>query len=115
MEDETQILEITKKMIEKIGYRVLPANNPNEELEIVKNYNGKINLLITDVVMPDMNGLLLARMIKSIYPDLKVIFMSGYTTNVINHEGIINKEYYYLQKPFDIATLSEKIHQVLGK
>jgi len=115
VEDETQILEITKKMIENIGYKVLPANNPNEALEIVKIYSGKINLLITDVVMPDMNGLLLARKIKSIYPDLKVIFMSGYTTNVINHEGVIDKEYYYLQKPFDIATLSEKIHQVLGK
>ncbi|MBF0376674.1 MAG: PAS domain-containing protein [Desulfamplus sp.] len=115
VEDEAPILTLTKMMLEKIGYKVLASSTPKEAIKLAQTYSDKIDLLITDVVMPDMNGKDLAKNILSIYPDIKVLFMSGYTANVIAHHGVLDSGVNFIQKPFSKQDLSEKIRNALAK
>ncbi|MBV5331972.1 response regulator, partial [bacterium] len=87
VEHDSLHLEITKNMLETQGYIVFPAATPNEAIRIAGTQDGKIHLLITDVIMPEMNGRNLSRDMLSLYPKLKCLFMSGYTANVIAHHG----------------------------
>ena len=89
VEDETSILEITTRMLKQKGYTLIAAGTPGEAMELAHTYTGEIHLLITDVVMPEMNGRDLAKNICSHYPNLKCLFMSGYTANVIAHNGVL--------------------------
>ena len=114
VEDEPAILKMTSMMLRRDGHRVLTAGSPKEALRRVKEHSGEIHLLITDVVMPEMNGRELARQISSAYPDLKCLFMSGYTADVIAHHGVLDEGVNFIQKPFSIEGLMEKIHQVLS-
>ena len=79
----------------------------------VKNHNGKIDLLLTDVVMPNVNGRELYDQLLEIRPDLKVLFMSGYTEDIIAHHGVLEEGTPYIQKPFSLEALSRKVRQVL--
>ncbi len=113
VEDEPAILEVTTMILEIQGYKVLTAGTPGEAIDLAKTYSGMIHLLLTDVVMPEMNGRELAKNLLSMYPDLKRLFMSGYTANVIAHHGVLDEGVHFIQKPFSSKELSEKIREAL--
>uniref|UniRef100_UPI0040564CA4 response regulator n=1 Tax=Candidatus Electrothrix sp. TaxID=2170559 RepID=UPI0040564CA4 len=115
VEDEPSILRMTRMMLERKGYTVLSAAAPSEALEKAKNNSSSIDLLMTDVVMPEMNGLDLAEKITALYPDIRLLFMSGYTANVIAHRGILDHGVAFIQKPFSMADMTEKLRDVLDK
>ncbi len=100
VEDETAILQMVAAMLESIGYTVLTSKTPDEAIRMAKDHSGQIDLLMTDVVMPEMNGRDLSNSLISIYPDIKCLFMSGYTANVIAHHGVLDKGVHFIQKPF---------------
>ena len=115
VEDEAAILQMTRMMLERKGYTVLPAGSPTEAVTLAKAHEGVIHLLITDVVMPEMNGRDLAGRLTSLYPNLKLLFMSGYTANVIAHQGILDAGVSFIQKPFSMADLVLQVRGVLDE
>ncbi|MCF8088005.1 MAG: PAS domain S-box protein [Desulfotignum sp.] len=115
VEDEPSILRITRIMLEKKGYCVLPADRPAEAVEKAKNHSGSIDLLMTDVVMPEMNGRALAGQITKLYPGIRLLFMSGYTANVIAHHGVLDDGVAFIQKPFSMADMAEKVRDILDE
>ncbi len=100
-------------MLERLNYKVLTANTPKEALQQAKEHAGEIHLLITDVIMPEMNGKELSAQLLAISPQLKVMYISGYTANVIAHHGILDEGIHFLQKPFSRRELATKIREVL--
>jgi len=113
VEDEPTILRMTRIMLEKNGYSVLPADTPAEAVEKAKKYSGAIDLLMTDVVMPEMNGRDLAAKLINLHPNIKLLFMSGYTANVIAHQGVLDDGVAFIQKPFSMADMTMKVREVL--
>ena len=113
VEDESSILHLVKRMLQKNGYRVLTASTPDEAIRLMERHSSDIHLLITDVVMPDMNGRDLAQRLQQINPDLKCLFMSGYTADVIAHHGVLDPDMNFIHKPFSLHDLMVKIHSVL--
>ncbi len=113
VEDEPSILEITREMLEEQGYAVLAANRPDEAIRLAREHAGDIHLLITDVVMPEMNGRDLAKKMLSLNQHLKCLFMSGYTSNVIAHHGVLEEGVHFTQKPFSMHGLATKVREVL--
>lgn len=114
VEDERQILNLTQKILEKHGYRVIPAALPGEALALCEKHLDEIHLLISDVVMPTMNGKDLKERIEKLKPGIKVLFMSGYTANVIAHRGVLSEGIQFIQKPFTVEALVRKVREVLG-
>ncbi len=114
VEDELTMLEMTKMMLERLGYKVLTASKPREALLLAKMHTAEIHLLITDIILPEMNGRELGENLISIYPDLKVLFMSGYTSDVITRQGVLVEDIHFIQKPFSKVTLAVKVREVLG-
>ena len=114
VEDEPLILDIAKAMLESLGYTVLPAVTPGEALALAREHAGELHLLLTDVIMPEMNGRDLARNLLSLYPNLARLFMSGYTANVIAHHGVLDEGVYFIQKPFSLAALAAMVRQALN-
>jgi two-component system, cell cycle sensor histidine kinase and response regulator CckA len=92
---------------------VVAVATPSEAIRLALEYRGRIDLLITDVVMPEMNGRDLAANLLSSYPALKRLFMSGYTANVIAHHGVLDEDVHFIQKPFSMKELSGKAREVL--
>ena len=113
VEDEPAILKLTRMMLEKQGYIVLAARTPAEGIRLAQEHGGDIHLLMTDVVMPEMNGRDLAQRIQSLFPRLKCLFMSGYTADVISHHGVLDGGVSFIHKPFSIKDLSDKIRESL--
>lgn len=113
VEDEVSILKMIKKMLEILGYTVLEAGDPFEALEIVKNYIGTIHLLITDVVMPKMNGVDLAKLVSAIYPQIKILYTSGYSAEVLLKHYIKTSDINYLSKPVSFASLASTVRTIL--
>lgn len=113
VEDEPSILRMTRMMLERMGYKVLAAGNPREAIALAREHAGQIHLLMTDVVMPEMNGRDLARNMLSIYPKLRQLFMSGYTANVIAHHGLLYEGVKFIQKPFSKQDLAIKVREAL--
>lgn len=113
VEDEPSILKMTKMMLERTGYMVLAAGTPGEAIALAREHAGEIHLLMTDVVMPEMNGRDLAKNLFSLYPNLKRLFMSGYTANVIAHHGVLDEGVNFIQKPFSKEQLGVKVREVL--
>ncbi|MCA1786933.1 MAG: response regulator, partial [Desulfobacteraceae bacterium] len=94
---------------------VLAASSPVEAIDLAKTHADKIHLLMSDVVMPEMNGRDLAGQILSFYPGIRLLFMSGYTSNVIAHQGVLDDGVAFIQKPFSMADMTEKVREVLDK
>ena len=115
VEDEASILNMSREMLESLGYKVLTAGTPGEALRQVKSHAGEIQLLITDVVMPEMNGRDLAKLLREINPGLKCLFSSGYTANVIAHRGVLDEGVHFLQKPFSRKDLATKVREALER
>jgi len=113
VEDEPTILEMTTEMLQNLGYTVLAAGTPGEAVRLAHEHPGRIDLLLTDVVMPEMNGRQLAGNLLAHYPVLKRLFMSGYTANVIAHHGVLDEGVHFIQKPFSKKDLGEKLREAL--
>lgn len=113
VDDDQSLVKLHQTVLEQLGYQVLVAGTAANAIEIAHQYQGKIDLLITDVIMPEMNGKELAARIVSRFPAIKVLYMSGYTANVIAHHGILDEGISFLQKPFSRKNLSRKIRTTL--
>jgi CheY-like chemotaxis protein len=113
VEDEGQILHLGQRILQRQGYTVLAAPTPEAALALAAQQAGPIHLLVTDVVMPGMNGKELAERLRASQSDLKCLFMSGYTADVIAQHGVLDAGVAFLQKPFTIQTLAEKVREVL--
>lgn len=113
VEDEQAILRYGRESLRRLGYNVLSAGTPSEALEIARNHQGPLHLLITDVVLPEMNGRELAQVLSALHPDLRCLFMSGYTADVIAERGILDERVSFIQKPFSSADLMTRIREVL--
>ena len=114
VEDEPALLNMARTMLEQIGYRVLPAATPAAALRLAKLESGRIDLLMTDVVMPQMNGRDLGQILAEEVPGLKRLFMSGYTADVIAHHGMLEPGVHFIAKPFTPSELAVKIREVLS-
>ncbi len=114
VEDEPAILRMTSMMLEGLGYTVLPTATPGEAIRLAREHAGRIDLLMTDVVMPEMNGRDLAKNVLSLRPDIRRLFMSGYTANVIAHRGVLDEGVHFIQKPFSQKGLGAKLREALG-
>nr|NJM04625.1 PAS domain S-box protein [Desulfobacula sp.] len=115
VEDEAPILKMAQRTLEELNYCALAETNPDRALDLAQNHSGPIHLSVIDVVMPRMNGPELARKLKAIHPDLKILFMSGYTADVIAHRGILEDGVNFISKPFSRRDLAQKIREVLDQ
>jgi two-component system cell cycle sensor histidine kinase/response regulator CckA len=113
VEDEPALLAIGKAMLEALGYTVLGSANPTRALHLAHEHSGAIDLLMTDVIMPEMNGRDLAERLMVEKPGIKCLFMSGYTANVIAHHGVLNEGVHFIQKPFSMKDLGAKVRNAL--
>ncbi len=114
VEDDPSILAVIAEMLEGLGYAVIPAAGPGEALALAASRDGDVQLLVTDVVMPEMDGRTLAERLRQERPDLRVLFMSGYTANVIAHQGVLESGVHFLQKPFTIGGLAAAVRAALA-
>jgi PAS domain S-box-containing protein len=114
VEDEEMVRKLACTVLEKNGYRVLEASSGDKALDVVRGQNGNhIHLMVTDVVMPGMSGRQLADRLVSLRPELKVLYMSGYTDNAIVHHGVLDPGIAYIQKPFTPDALATKVREIL--
>jgi PAS domain S-box-containing protein len=115
VEDEAELLDLCQAMLRDLGYEVLSACTPTSAIQIAQNHAGDIDLLITDVVMPEMNGSELVKHMQAIYPNLKHLYMSGYTANIIANRGVLDSDLNFIQKPFAMNDLAGKVRNILEK
>lgn len=115
VDDDDAILNLVKKCLEQLGYAVLTAVSPLEAIRLTETHRQKIRLVLTDVIMPEMNGRELVKRLMSLKPDLKHLFMSGYTADVIAGRGALGEEGGFIQKPFKMNTLAVKVSEALGR
>ena len=113
IDDDPSLLNMTRMLLERKGYTVLSSTTPTETIERAKNHSGVIDLLMTDVIMPKMNGRDLAGRMRDLYPDIKVIFMSGYTADIIDLHDVLDDGVSFIQKPFSLVDLAEKVREIL--
>ena len=114
VEDNDMVREITAAMLSRIGFSVIEASKPAEALPFAENNETSIDLLLTDMVMPDMSGKELYERIKAVRPGIKVLFMSGYATEFIARSGMLDEGMYFIQKPFSEKNLAEKIKEAIS-
>ena len=113
VEDEDALREVGKEYLESCGYQVLEARNGSDALEISEQYPGPIHVLLTDVVMPKLGGRELARRLAPSRPDMKVVYVSGYTEDAIVDHGILDSDVVFLQKPYSLGELSNHVRCIL--
>ncbi len=113
VEDDASILKLGGMILRDLGYTVMSTTSPTQAIQLANESAGKMDLLITDVVMPEMNGRELSEQLRILHPDLKVLFMSGYTSNVIAHRGVLEDGVYFIPKPFSKKEMAVKIREVL--
>ncbi|MDA3895713.1 MAG: response regulator [Desulfobacteraceae bacterium] len=113
VEDEPQILKLVKAALEKYGYFMLTPRTPEEALQIAQEYRKEIHLLITDVIMPGLNGKEVAEKIKALIPGIKILFMSGYTKDIITCRENLSEELHFIQKPFHLNPFARKVREIL--
>jgi CheY-like chemotaxis protein len=114
VEDEESVRQLVRDTLAGKGYRVLQAESGEAGLALAKQHDGKIDLVITDVVMPGMSGREMAQQLGQTRPEVKVLFLSGYTEDAILSDGSIEPGTAFLQKPFSLQNLSRKVREVLG-
>jgi len=113
VEDQPELLEMGKAILESFGYAVLAVSSPDDAIHVAEEYGGEIPLLITDVIMPKMNGCDLAQRLQAVYPNLSCLFMSGYTSDVITNRGVLGEGVHFIQKPFAMQGLAAKVREAL--
>jgi len=114
VEDDEMLLDIQIITLERYGYNVLFASSCNHAEVRVKKHVGQIDLLLTDVIMPEMNGKELAEKLSVFHPNMNVLFMSGYTADIIANKGIICNDLNFIQKPFNSKVLAVKVREILN-
>jgi len=115
VEDEEEVRKLARKILEKQGYRILETLNGDDALLACETRKSPIHLMLTDIVMPGMSGSELARLLKPLYPEIRILYMSGYTDNAIVRHGALGKGVNYIQKPFTMEGLARKVREVLDK
>jgi PAS domain S-box-containing protein len=113
VEDDEAILRMSQVMLERLGYRVLAAGSPGEARSLVDEHTGAIDLMMTDVILPEMNGRELSEEMQRIRPGIRTLYMSGYTANVIAHHGVLDRGVAFIQKPFSWRDLAVKLRSML--
>jgi two-component system cell cycle sensor histidine kinase/response regulator CckA len=113
VEDNPMVRKLAESLLRKAGYRVHAASGAAECLKTLDGHTGPLHLLLTDVIMPNMNGKDLFHRAVALFPGLKVLYMSGYTADVIAHQGILDEGVNLIQKPFTVRALTEKVRGVL--
>ena len=113
VEDEATLLQLIQAMLEELGYQILVAGSPDQAIQLLDKHANDIDLLMTDVIMPNMNGQELASHALKVRPEIRVLFTSGYTANVIAHHGVLDEGVNFLQKPFLVEELARKLRQTL--
>ena len=113
VEDEPAILNMVKNMLQRRGYRVLAAGTPGDAIQVARTHAGPIDLLVTDVVMPEMNGMDLALALVTIRPGIKRLFMSGHTADILAHRGILDEGVCFIHKPFSVKEMGDKVIEAL--
>ncbi len=115
VEDEPNLLMLTAVGLESNGYTVLSANGPEEAIRLAENQEGRIDLLLTDVIMPVMNGHMLASRLVETWPHIRCLFTSGYMDDIISSQGVLDKDMNFIAKPFTIENLLQKVREVLNR
>ncbi|MFA6147914.1 MAG: transporter substrate-binding domain-containing protein [bacterium] len=115
VEDETMVRNLGVRILERSGYKVLQAGNGDEAIALATGYGERIDLLLTDVVMPGMSGREMANRLTRIHPETRVLFTSGYTDDAIVHHGVLDEGVSFIGKPYTPSTLSKKVREVLDK
>ncbi len=113
VEDNDSILKVSRIMLERLGYKVLVAPEPESALQLAETQGTCIDLLLTDVIMPGMNGRDLAARLSAAHPGLRTLFMSGYTSDVIGHHGVLASGMHFIQKPFSLQDLAATVQRIL--
>ncbi|MDD2853468.1 MAG: response regulator [Desulfuromonadaceae bacterium] len=113
VEDEPALLTMASLVLKKIGFRVLAASSPVEAIRLANDHVGEIQMLLTDVIMPGMNGVDLAKELNALYPEIKQLFMSGYTGDVVVRQDMPDENINFIQKPFALNDLAARIREVL--
>jgi len=113
-DDEQIILTMVSRMLERMGYVVLTANTPNEAIRLFRESKNTIDLVITDVIMPEMNGRDLAEHFLALKPGIKCLYMSGYTADIITNQEALDESVYFIHKPFTKNELETKVQEALG-
>ena len=113
VEDEAAILRMAKRLLERSGYAVLAAGSPLEGIRLARAHLGSIDLLITDVIMPEMSGWDMARVIRQERPKTECLFMSGYTADVIADQGVLSDDVHFIEKPFEVRDLATRVREIL--
>src|SRR5208283_1677665 len=115
VEDEEVVRSLARRTLQECGYTVLEANGGGEAIELAEQHAGPIHLLLSDVVMPGMGGGQLAERLRSLRPEMKVLYMSGYTDDAMIRHGVLEHEVSFLQKPFKPVALAAKVREVLDQ
>jgi two-component system, cell cycle sensor histidine kinase and response regulator CckA len=116
VEDEPSVRHLARNVLDNLGYEVLSASNGHDALHVARDHKGSpIRLVITDVIMPLMGGKVMAEWLKATYPDLKILFTSGYTEDAITHHGVLDTGVEFLPKPYTPAILARKVRQLLDE
>jgi DNA-binding NtrC family response regulator len=113
VEDQPDILQLCKQMLDHSGYHVLPALRPLQAIQLAEQYKEKIELLVTDVIMPEMNGHVLFRKLQRVCPQLKVLYMSGYTADFLDNHIASDKGVNFIEKPFSMNAFTNAIQKAL--
>jgi CheY-like chemotaxis protein len=113
VEDEPMVRELAKEVLEEYGYQVMTAANGRAGLQVCQDFPDKIDLIVTDVVMPQMSGRELAEKARSLRPNTQVLYMSGFTDDAIVRHGVIADDFCFIQKPFSPDALAKKVREIL--
>jgi CheY-like chemotaxis protein len=115
VEDEEEVRKLAGKILERQGYRILETSNGDDALLACERRKSPIHLMLADIIMPGMSGSELAKLLKPLYPEIKILYMSGYTDDAIVRHGVLEKGVNYIQKPFTMEGLARKVREVLDK
>jgi len=115
VEDEEIVRELTSEVLQTLGYKVLPAADPAEAARISKFHEGPIHLMLTDVVLPQMDGKRLYALLSPLFPGMKALFVSGYAENAIVHHGVLDAGVNFLHKPFTVEALTKTVRKILDE